>query len=434
MNSLDDAPRDLLKRMFAAAVTAADPAHCLPPHLPEGHRGRLVVVGAGKAAASMAAAVEDHWAGPLEGLVVTRYGHRVPQRGAPARIEVVEAAHPVPDEAGRHAAQRMLDSLRGLNENDLVLALVSGGGSALLAAPAPGVTLEDKRALTSALLASGASIHEMNTVRKHLSAIKGGRLAQAARPARVLTLAISDVAGDDPEVIASGPTVADPATCADALAVLDRYRIAIPVGLRQRLLSGELETPKPGDASLSRSEFRLIASPARALEAAAEVARRSGVTPLLLGDEIEGEAREVARALAGIARSCARRGMPLPAPCVLLSGGETTVTLATRHESGGCGGRGGRNSEFLLALAIALDGMPGIHALAADTDGIDGSENNAGALIAPNTLARARELGSNARAMLDGHDAWGFFDRLGDLLVTGPTLTNVNDFRAILVT
>ncbi len=416
-------PRDLLREMFDAAVAAADPAHCVPPHLPAERSGRLVVVGAGKAAASMAAAVERHWPGPLEGLVVTRYGHRVPT----SRIEVVEAAHPVPDGAGEAAAWRMLERVRGLGPDDRVLALISGGGSALLAAPGEGVTLAEKRALTSQLLASGASIHEMNCVRKHLSAIKGGRLAATAWPAPVLTLAISDVAGDDPEVIASGPTVADPTSCADALAVLDRYGIAIAPALRARLAAGELETPKPGDPALARAEFRLVASPMMALEAAAAVARAAGVTPLLLGDEIEGEAREVARALAGLAKSCAARGAPVAAPCVLLSGGETTVTLGAQ------GGRGGRNSEFLLSLALALREHPHIHALAADTDGIDGSEDNAGALLAPDTLARARRLGVDARERLAAHDAWGFFDALGDLLVTGPTLTNVNDFRAILI-
>lgn len=412
----------LLRRLFAAAVAAAAPASCVPRHLPERRDGRLIVVGAGKASAAMAAALEAHWPGQLEGLVVTRYGFGVPC----SRIEIVEAAHPVPDAAGRAAAARILDKVRGLGPDDRVLALISGGGSALLAAPAPGITLEDKQAITTALLKSGASIHEMNCVRKHLSAIKGGRLALAAWPAQVLTLAISDVAGDDPEVIASGPTVGDPTTCADALAVLDRYHIAIARDLRTRLESGELETPKPDDARLDKAEFRIVASPSLALQAAAETARAEGVTPLILGDEIEGEAREVARALAGIAKSCARHGTPAAAPCVLLSGGEATVTIRGK-------GRGGRNSELMLALAIALRGHPRIHALAGDTDGIDGSEDNAGALIAPDTLARARSLGLDPLAALDDNDAYGFFSALGDLLVTGPTLTNVNDFHAILV-
>jgi hydroxypyruvate reductase len=409
--------------MLGAAIAAALPERCLPPWLPPPPRGRLIVIGAGKAAASMAAAVEANWPGPLSGLVVTRYGHRVPTQ----RIEVVEAAHPVPDAAGLAAARRIRALVQGLNEDDLVLALISGGGSALLVEPAEGVSLEEKRALTSRLLACGASIHEINCVRKHLSAIKGGRLAAAAWPAQVVTLAISDVAGDDPEVIASGPTVADPSTCADALAVLARYRIELPAALRSRLAAGELETPKPGDTRLARASFHLVASPLQALAAAADVARAAGVVPLILGDQVEGEAREVARAFAGIARSCASRALPLPAPCVLLSGGETTVTL------GASPGRGGRNSEFLLASALAIDGCPGIYALAADTDGIDGSEDNAGAVVTPDTLARACSLGIDPRRRLDEHDAWGVFDALGDLVRTGPTMTNVNDFRAILV-
>jgi hydroxypyruvate reductase len=415
-------PRDFLRRLFDAAIAAADPALCVPPHLPPDDGGRLIVIGAGKASAAMARAVEDHWSGPLDGLVVTRYGHGVPCQ----RIEIVEAAHPVPDAAGELAAQRMLAKVHGLNENDRVLALISGGGSALLAAPAAGITLAEKRAITTALLRSGASIGEMNCVRKHLSAIKGGRLAAAAWPAPVLTLAISDVPGDDPAVIASGPTVADPTTAVDALKVLDFHAIAIPDALRARLATGELETPKPGDPRLTKSEFRLVASPRQMLEAAAAEASRLGVTPLILGDAIEGEAREVGKALAGMAISCGRHGFPAKKPCVLLSGGETTVTLKGA-------GRGGRNTEFLLGLALALDGMPGIHALAADTDGIDGSEENAGAYVGPDTLARARKLGIDPRQRLAGNDAWGFFAALDDLLVTGPTRTNVNDFRALSI-
>ncbi|HNE42865.1 MAG TPA: glycerate kinase, partial [Rhodocyclaceae bacterium] len=347
--------------------------------------------------------------------------------GVPCRtIEVLEAAHPVPDEAGTLAARRILAQVSGLSETDQVLFLASGGGSALLAAPAEGVTLDAKQAITTALLKSGAAIDEINCVRKHLSAVKGGRLALAAWPARVLTLAISDVPGDDPAVIASGPTVADPTTCADALALLDRHRISVNSSLRDALASGELETPKPGDPRLAASEFRLIASPRQMLEAAAARARERGLQPLILGDALEGEARELGRALAGVALSCARYRDPAPAPCVLLSGGETTVTVRG-------GGRGGRNTEFLLGLALGLGGAPGIHALAADSDGIDGSEDNAGAFVAPNTLARARVAGLDPRAALDANDAWGFFAALGDLLVTGPTRTNVNDFRAILV-
>jgi len=415
-------PREILRRLFDAAIAAADPALCVPPHLPPDDGGRLIVIGAGKASAAMARAVEEHWLGSLDGLVVTRYGHAVPCQ----RVEIVEAAHPVPDAAGEAAAVRILGKISGLTATDRVLALISGGGSALLAAPAAGVTLAEKRAITKALLRSGASIGEMNCVRKHLSAIKGGRLAAAAWPAQILTLAISDVPGDDPAVIASGPTVADPTTAVDALKVLDFHGIAIPDALRARLLSGELETPKPGDPRLAKSEFRLVGSPRQMLETAAAEASRLGVTPLILGDAIEGEAREVGKALAGMAISCGRHGFPAKKPCVLLSGGETTVTLKGE-------GRGGRNTEFLLGLALALDGAPGIHALAADTDGIDGSEDNAGAFVGPDTLGRARALGVDPRQRLAGNDAWGFFAALDDLLVTGPTRTNVNDFRALLV-
>ncbi len=415
-------PRDMLRRLFDAAIAAADPASCVPPHLPPDDGGRLIVIGAGKASAAMAQAVERHWSGPLDGLVVTRYGHGVPCE----RIEIVEAAHPVPDAAGEAAAARILAKVSGLNAEDRVLALISGGGSALLAAPAAGLSLAEKRAITAALLKSGASIGEMNCVRKHLSAIKGGRLAAAAWPAQVLTLAISDVPGDDPAVIASGPTVPDPSTAATALAILDRYGIAMPAGLRERLASGELETPKPGEPRLSASDYRLVASPRQMLEAAAAEARRLGIVPLVLGDAIEGEAREVGKALAGMALSCARHGFPARPPCVLLSGGETTVTVRGQ-------GRGGRNTEFLLGLALALDGAPGIDALAADTDGIDGIEDNAGPFIGPDTLARAQAAGVDVRACLAGNDAWYCFSQLGDLLVTGPTRTNVNDFRAILI-
>lgn len=415
-------PRAVLKTLFEAALAATDPVRCVPLHLPVDDGGRLVVVGAGKASAAMAQAVERHWSGPLDGLVVTRYGHGVPCE----RIEIVEAAHPVPDAAGELAARRILQRVQGLSETDRVLALMSGGGSALLAAPAEGVTLAEKRVITAALLKCGAAISEINCVRKHLSAIKGGRLVRAAWPARVLTLAISDVPGDDPAVIASGATVADPSTSCEALCLLDFYGIAIGVDLRKRLESGLLETPKPGDPRLARSEFRLVASPRQMLEAAAVAARRLGITPLILGDAVEGEAREVGKAMAGIARSCGRHGFPAEKPCVLLSGGETTVTLKGS-------GRGGRNTEFLLGLALALDGAPAIHALAADTDGIDGSEDNAGAFVGPDSLKRAREKRIDPRAHLVANDAWGCFSALDDLLVTGPTRTNVNDFRAILV-
>ncbi len=417
-------PAVLLRELFDAALAAADPKLAVPPHLPpQGPpQGRTLVIGAGKAAATMAQAVEANWNGPLEGLVVTRYGHAVPCR----TIEVVEAAHPVPDEAGRAAAERMLAMVQGLTDDDLVICLISGGGSALLTLPAPGLTLADKQEVNRALLRSGADITQMNCVRKHLSAIKGGRLAAAAAPARVVTLIVSDVPGDDPAAIASGPTVADPTRFADARAILERHGIEAPGPVRAHLEAEAEETPKPGDARLARAETRLIARPQASLEAAAARADAAGITPVILGDAIEGEAREVARVMAAIARQVAHHGQPAPAPCVLLSGGETTVTVTGK-------GRGGRNAEFLLALAIALDGAPGIFALACDTDGIDGSEDNAGARIAPDTLARARAAGLDARLLLADNDGYGFFAGLGDLIVTGPTLTNVNDFRAILV-
>lgn len=429
-----DNPRALLTSLFDAAIDMARPSAArLMPFLPSPPTGRMVVVGAGKAAASMAQALEDataDWPTPVEGIVVVRYGHAAPCR----RIKVVEAAHPVPDAAGRQAARDILDAVAGLGPDDLVLCLISGGGSALLSLPADGVPLEDKQAVTRALLRSGATIGEINIVRKHLSAVKGGRLAAAAHPARVETLAISDVPGDDPATIASGPTVADPSTRAQARAVLAAHAIAPPPSVAQALDHGD-ETPKPGDPRLETAAYHLVATPQAALEAAAARAHALGVTPVILSDAMEGEAREIAKAHAAIARQIARHGQPARAPAVLLSGGETTVTVRGR-------GRGGRNSEFLLALALALDAAPRIHALAADTDGIDGVEDNAGAFVAPETLARAHDYapghglghGLNAAARLADNDAYGFFDRLGDLLITGPTLTNVNDFRAILIT
>lgn len=415
-------PRQLLRSLFDAAVAAADPATVVPAHLPDPPRGRTVVVGAGKASAAMGLALERHWPGEFEGLIVTRYGHGAPCR----RLEVVEAAHPVPDEAGRAAAARILDLVQGLTADDLVLALISGGGSSLLTLPPDGLTLADKQAVNRALLRSGASIDEMNCVRKHLSAIKGGRLAAAAHPARVVTLLISDVPGDDPAIIASGPTVADPTSTADALAILGRYGIELPESVRRHLGTATAETPKPGDPRLAGGEVRLIAAPQLSLEAAAAVARAAGVTPLLLGDAIEGEAREVGQVMAGIARSVRRHGQPLAAPAVLLSGGETTVTV--RGD-----GRGGRNVEYLLGLAVALGGLPGVWATAGDTDGIDGAEEVAGALVTPDTLARARAAGFDPHATLDRNDAHSLFEALGDQVITGPTLTNVNDFRAVLV-
>lgn len=412
----------LLRQMFEAAIAAAHPARCLPPLLPPAPKGRLVVIGAGKASAAMARAVEQHWPGPLSGLVVTRYGYAVPCE----RIEIVEAAHPVPDAAGEKAAARLLQTVQGLGADDLVLCLISGGGSALLPLPLPGLTLADLQALNQALLASGASITEMNCVRRHLSAIQGGRLAAACHPARVLNLLLSDVPGDDPIDIASGPTVPDPTTCADALAILRRYRIRVPPAALAWLESGDGESLKPGDLRLPRIDTRFIATPQKALEAAAAVARQAGLQAHILGDAIEGEARDVAKALAGIALQTVRRGQPFQSPCVLLSGGETTVTLKGQ-------GRGGRNVEFLLALAVALRGEPGIHALAGDTDGVDGQEEIAGALIGPDTLDRAWAMGLNPRERLDANDGHGFFEALGVTVITGPTLTNVNDFRAIVI-
>ncbi len=411
--------------MFDAAIASAQPSLCVPPHLPEPQslgRGRLIVVGAGKASAAMARAVEDHWPGPLSGLVVTRDGYAVPCE----RIEIVEAAHPVPDATGLAAARRTLDMVQGLSPDDLVLCLISGGGSSLLPLPAPGLTLDDKQAINRALLQCGATIGEMNCVRRHLSAIKGGRLAAACHPARVLTLLISDVPGDDPINIASGPTVADPTTCEDALAVVRRYGIGLPAHVRELLASGRGESVKPGDARLARAETRIIATPQLALEAAAAVAREAGHAPFILGDALEGEARDVGTVLAGIARQVAARDQPVAPPCVLLSGGETTVTVRGQ-------GRGGRNVEFLLSLGLALNGHPRIHALAGDTDGVDGQEEIAGARLAPDSLARARALALSPRERLADNDGHSFFQALGDSVVTGPTLTNVNDFRAILI-
>ncbi len=408
--------------MFEAAIASAQPELCLPRHLPEPPRGRLIIIGAGKASAEMARVVEAHWPGPLSGVVVTRYGYAAPC----ARIEIIEAAHPTPDEMSVEAARRILATVANLTPDDLVLCLISGGGSALMCLPGEGLTLADKQAVNKALLASGASITEMNCLRRHLSAIKGGRLAAACHPARVLTLAISDVPGDHLIDIASGPTVGDPTTCADALEIARRHGIDLPAPARALLESGRGESVKPDDPRLAGATTRLIATPYMALEAAAAVARRAGVTPIILGDRVEGEAREVARAFAGVALGARDHAAFGAAPCVLLSGGETTVTV--RGD-----GRGGRNVEFLLSLAVALDGAAGIHALAGDTDGVDGAEDVAGALIAPDTLHRARAMGRKARDFLDRNDAHAFFAALGDQVVTGPTRTNVNDFRAILV-
>jgi hydroxypyruvate reductase len=435
MTPIDD-PRAFLHRLYDAAVQRALPAHNTaaflpaPPATSGPRQGRTLVLGAGKAGGAMAAAVDALWpaAAPLSGLVVTRYDHVPPgYKARPGRIEVVEASHPVPDAAGQRAAQRMVELTRGLTANDLVLCLVSGGGSALLSMPAPGLTLADKQAVNKALLASGAAIDEMNCVRKHLSAIKGGRLAALCAPARVVTLLISDVPGDAPEIIASGPTVPDAGTCADALAILRRYGIELPPAARAGLESGAFETPKPGDAIFKGHEVHMIATPQQSLEAAAALARTAGVAAHILSDEIEGESREVGKVHAALARAVARRGEPFAKPCVILSGGETTVTVRQK------GGRGGRATEFLLGCAIALQGEPGVHVLAADTDGIDGIEDNAGALVTPSTLARAQALGLKAADFLDRNDAYNFFKPLGDLVVPGPTFTNVNDFRALFI-
>ena len=415
----------LLRRLFEAAIASAQPAVCVPPHLPtrrELGNGRLLVIGAGKASAAMAQAVEQHWDGPLSGLVVTRYGYGV----ACDRIEIVEAAHPVPDAAGLQAARRMLATVRGLSHDDVVLCLISGGGSALLPLPLEGLTLADKQSVNRSLLASGATISEMNCVRRHLSAIKGGRLAAACHPARVVTLLLSDVPGDRPVDIASGPTVADPTTCADALAIVRRYGIELPGAAAALLETGRGESVKPGDAQLARAQTRMIATPQMALEAAARVARDAGYAAHILGDALEGEARDVGKVLGGIALQVATRGQPFEPPCVLLSGGETTVTVRGH-------GRGGRNVEFLLSLGLTVDGHPQIHAIAGDTDGVDGMEEIAGAILAPDTLARAWAKGLRPRDALDDNDGHGFFGALGDAVVTGPTLTNVNDFRAILI-
>jgi hydroxypyruvate reductase len=414
--------RHLLRSMFQAAVDAAQPALCLPKHLPPPPMGRTIVIGAGKASAAMASALEKHWQGPLEGIVITRYGHATPC----SRIEIVEAAHPVPDAAGLAATRRLLGLVQDLTEDDLVICLISGGGSALLTLPAPGISFEDKQALNKALLASGASIAEMNCVRRHLSAIKGGRLAAACHPARVVTLLISDVPGDDPLDVASGPTVADPTTCADALAIAAKYQIPLPPNVERVLRSGDSESIKPGDFRLARTTTTIIANPRMALEAAVQVAERVGIQVHLLGDAIEGESRDVGKVMAGIARFSAEHGQPFRPPCVLLSGGETTVTVRGN-------GRGGRNTEFLLSLAIALQDRRDVYALAADTDGVDGHGNVAGAILTPDTLKRAGELGIRPADSLAQNDGHSFFEALGDALVTGPTFTNVNDFRAILI-
>ncbi|MEG3619543.1 glycerate kinase [Magnetovibrio sp. PR-2] len=416
-------PQELLERMFQAAVKAAQPSQCVPAHVPQSPKGRTVVVGAGKASAAMAHALEQAWDGPLSGLVVTRTGYGIPTQ----RIEVVEASHPVPDQAGVEASGRILDLVSNLTSDDLVICLISGGGSALMSLPAPGITLADKQDVTDALLRCGATISEINTIRKHLSAIKGGQLAAACHPAKVVALVISDVAGDDLSVIASGATVADPTTYADAEAIFAKYAIEIPPRVRQLLDMRPNETPKPGDPRLDNTENVLIATPQMALDAAARVAKEAGYAPFVVSDRLEGETSDVASDHADLVRQIRAGEHNIKPPAVVLSGGETTVTL------GEDSGHGGPNAEFVLALGLALDGVDGVYALACDTDGIDGSEDNAGACLTPDTLDRARTLGLDARAHLDHHDAYSFFQTLGDLVMTGPTETNVNDFRAIII-
>jgi glycerate 2-kinase len=415
-------PKEFLEQLFRVSVDAADPRVVLSDYLPKDTQRSAVVIGAGKAAASMAAALENHWQGPLQGLVVTRYGHTTPCK----HIEVVEASHPVPDDMGEAVAKRILQQVSNLSKDDLVICLISGGGSSLLSLPAEGLTLSDKQFINKSLLKSGASIGEMNCVRKHLSAIKGGRLAAACAPAELMTFAISDVPGDEATVIASGPTVADPTTSAQALSILQKYAIDVPKHVQAWLESDKSETLSPDNPLLNKTQFSLIAKPYQSLEAAAKKVQQAGLNVLLLGDDIEGESREVAKVHAGIVRSIIKHGQPVSAPCVVLSGGETTVTVKGN-------GRGGRNAEFLLSLADCLRGEPNVFAVAADTDGIDGSEDNAGAFLSPDTFARAQAAGLDSEAMLDNNDGYGYFQKLDDLLMTGPTLTNVNDFRAILV-
>ena len=445
-------PKEFLRHLFDVAVKRALPLANTAPYLPTpptpSSGGRTIVIGAGKAGGSMAQTVEALWPqdAPMHGLVVTRYHHIPPLpdslKGLKQRIEIVEAAHPVPDAAGLQASERMLAMLQGLTKDDLVLCLISGGGSALLTLPADGLTLKDKQRINKALLNSGANISEMNCVRKHLSRIKGGRLAAACAPARVVTLTISDVPGDDPSIIASGPTVPDATTCADALAILKRYAIEVPASVLVQLQSGALETPKLGDALFSGHEVHMTATPQQSLEAAALAARAAGLNAYILSDEMEGESREVGKVHAALARAAARGTGAFEKPCVILSGGETTVTVRPLREGAAKGrsddvkarpGRGGRAGEFCMGLALALQGQSGVYALAADTDGIDGVEDNAGAFVSPDTLARAAAQGMKVEDYLDRNDAYGYFSPVGDLVVTGPTYTNVNDFRVLLV-
>lgn len=416
-------PKSFLISIFSAAVVAVNPDRIIRNYLPQRPKGRTIVIGAGKASAQMASAFETAWAAPMEGLVVTRYGFGAAQC---ERTEIIEAAHPVPDAAGLNASQRILEKVSGLTDDDLVVALISGGGSALLPSPAPGLTLGDEIAVNEALLNSGAPIMAMNTVRKHLSTIKGGRLALAAHPAKVVSLIICDIPGDNPALVASGPTVPDPADRADAMNFIKTYGVRLSARVMAHLNSAAADAPSPSDPRFARNEVHVIASTAVALEAAVAEARNGGVEAVILSDAIEGEARDVGRVHAAIAREVALRDRPFSKPVLILSGGETTVTLRAK-------GKGGRNSELLLSFAIGIDGLPNIWALAADTDGIDGSEDNAGAFADGSTFARMRRAGLDAKAMLAENNAWTAFDAIGDLFVPGPTGTNVNDFRAILV-
>jgi glycerate 2-kinase len=432
-------PQTFLRQLFDAAVTRALPLQNTPQFLPPVPKGRTLVLGAGKAGGAMAHAIEALWPqdAPLSGMVVTRYGH-TPERpaGVPSRLKIVEASHPVPDAAGLAAAEEILSLAKGLTADDLVLCLISGGGSALLTLPADGLSLSEKQAINQALLKSGANIGEMNCVRKHLSRIKGGRLAAACAPAKVVTLAISDVPGDDPSVIASGPTVPDATTCQDALLILQRYNIAISDVAKAAMETAAWESPKPGDAAFANSTVHLIATPHQSLMAAAALAESKGLRAYVLSDEIEGESREVGKVHAALARASAHGKSPFIKPCVILSGGETTVTVRSPSVKAGGKqreGRGGRAGEFCMGLALALQGQDNVWALAADTDGIDGMEDNAGAIVTPNTLAKAQELGVDVAEHLASNDAYGYFQALNDLVLTGPTHTNVNDFRAILV-
>jgi hydroxypyruvate reductase len=416
-------PRRLFTSIFAAAVSAADPERTIRDHLPARPKGRTIIIGAGKGSSQMARALERAWDGPLEGIVVTRYGYGC----ACERIEIVEAAHPVPDEAGLKAGKRLLAAVDGLTKDDLVIALISGGGSALLPAPPAGLTLADEIAVNEALLASGAPISAMNTIRKHVSAIKGGRLAAAAYPARVVSLIVSDIPGDNPAHVASGPTVPDNAARTDALSVIDTYRLKLPGAVIKHIGSFAADAPMPDDPRFAGNEVRVIASAGLSLEAAIAEARRHDIEAAVLSDAIEGEAREVGKVHAAIAREIALRDRPFARPVLMLSGGETTVSVREK------GGKGGRNTEFLLSLAVGIEGLTGVHAFAADTDGIDGSEDNAGAFADGTTVTRLRALGHDPRALLVRHDAWTAFDALGDLFAPGPTGTNVNDLRAVLV-